>query len=36
MKIKSKKQPVLKAVINGKRKTQGILIPEFVLISGLP
>lgn len=34
--IKNKKQPVLIAVVNGKKKRQAILIPEFVLLSGLP
>jgi len=40
MKIKNKKQPVLKAVLNGMKKSkitkESILIPEFLLLSGLP
>lgn len=41
LKINSKKQPVLKAIMNGMKKSKApakpsILIPEFLLMSGLP
>ena len=36
MKIKNKKQPVLQAVVSSKKKGSATLIPEFLLISGLP
>lgn len=44
LKINSKRQPVLKAIPNGMRKNKDktktqkpmILIPEFLLMSGLP
>lgn len=41
LKINSKKQPVLRAIMNGMKKYKNpakpsILIPEFLLLSGLP